>query len=251
MTLDYIETLTQSVSLEALWDRHTSRMAEFGFDRLIYGYTSFRTNQSLGEAEDFIILSNHDQSYLDRFLGDGLYFDAPMMPWTLNNSGACSWSWVQDRADKGLLSAGEKEVLRVNEEMGVTAGYTISFPSMSSRVKGAMSLVAAPGVSQKEVDEIWEANGRTIELINQVAHLKIMSLPYDYSPRSLTSRQREVLEWVGEGKSVQDIALLISRTPATVEKHLRLARAALNVQTTAQALLKASFLRQIYRLDQG
>ncbi|MCP4817709.1 MAG: LuxR family transcriptional regulator, partial [Shimia sp.] len=100
-----------------------------------------------------------------------------------------------------------------------------------------------------EVDEIWATRGREIELINNVAHLKVQSLPYSNPERELTSRQREVLEWVGDGKTIQDIALLIERTPATVEKHLRLARDAMNVDTTAQALLKASFLKQIYLLE--
>jgi len=66
--------------------------------------------------------------------------------------------------------------------------------------------------------------------------------------RPLTRRQREVLEWVGDGKTVQDIALLMGLTPATVEKHLRLAREALEVGTTAQAVLKASYQNQIFVL---
>ena len=37
-------------------------------------------------------------------------------------------------------------------------------------------------------------------------------------------------------------------TSATVEKYLRLAREALDVDTTAQAVLKASFQNQIYVL---
>ena len=74
-----------------------------------------------------------------------------------------------------------------------------------------------------------------------------MSLPYEHPRRALTERQREVLEWVGDGKTIQDIATLMNRKPATVEKHLRLARESLNVETTAQALLKASFLKQIYK----
>ncbi|MFV0358632.1 MAG: LuxR family transcriptional regulator, partial [Tropicimonas sp.] len=38
-------------------------------------------------------------------------------------------------------------------------------------------------------------------------------------------------------------------TPATIEKHLRLAREALDVMTTAQAVLKASFLNQIFIVE--
>lgn len=249
MTLDYLKDLTQTTSLEALWSMHTDWMAAYGFDRLIYGFTSFRTESSLGDSDDFMVLSNHDQGYLERFFKEKLYFNGPMAGWSLNNNGACSWSWAADRAQRGLLTKDESHVQQINEAMGVTAGYTISFPTNSSRTKAAISITAKRGMSQDDVDEIWRHNGKTIELVNNVAHLKILSLPYEYPKRALTDRQREVLEWVGNGKTIQDIAQLIERTPATVEKHLRLARESLNVQTTAQALLKASFMKQIYKSE--
>ncbi len=59
----------------------------------------------------------------------------------------------------------------------------------------------------------------------------------------------EALQWVGDGKTAQDIALLMGLTPATVEKHLRLAREALDVETTAQAVLKAAFYNQMFMAD--
>ena len=81
--------------------------------------------------------------------------------------------------------------------------------------------------------------------MNNILHLKVLALPYGVRSR-LTSRQREVLEWIGDGKSVQDTAILLGLTPATVEKHLRLARQALNVDTTAQAVLEAYLHNQMY-----
>ena len=81
-----------------------------------------------------------------------------------------------------------------------------------------------------------------------MTHLKLLNLPHANSRRPLTKRQREVLEWVGDGKTTADIATIMGLTPATVEKHLRLARESLDVDTTAQAVLKASFQNQIYVL---
>jgi hypothetical protein len=43
--------------------------------------------------------------------------------------------------------------------------------------------------------------------------------------------------------------VIMGLTSATVEKHLRLAREALAVDTTAQAVLKASFSNQMFVLD--
>ena len=131
----------------------------------------------------------------------------------------------------------------------MTAGYTVSFFSASKRYKGAISLGGQVGTTQKELDALWQDCGEDIILMNNMAHLKILTLPYDPPNRSLTRRQREALEWVGDGKTTQDIALLMGLTPGTVEKHLRLARASLSVETTAQAVLKAALQNQMYVVE--
>ena len=136
-------------------------------------------------------------------------------------------------ANAESLTPSEREVVQYNRSMGLAAGYSISFKEISSRAKGAIGLVAKPGVSQDEVDALWADVGREIVQMNNVAHLKMIGLPYSTLRRPLTSRQREVLEWVGDGKTTQDIATIMGLTSATIEKHLRLARDALEVETTA------------------
>ena len=246
---DYLHFLTRCQSMEELWEAHTARMAAYGFDRLLYGFTRYRTSTSLGDPEDFVILTNHSSAYTDEFLGKALYFHAPMVRWALANDGACSWSVLQQMARETALSPAEQRVLAFNQRMDVVAGYTISFKSITSRSKGAIALTAAPGMTQTQVDAVWAEHGNDIKLMNDIAHLRILTLPHPTPGRALTPRQREVLEWVGDGKTTQDIALLMGLTVATVEKHLRLAREALAVETTAQAVLKAAFANQIFVLD--
>ena len=147
------------------------------------------------------------------------------------------------------LSPAEQRVIEFNNAMNVKVGYTISFRSVSARSKGAIALTAREGMSQDEIDAVWAEHGRDIHLMNNVAHLKILTLPYETPRRSLTKRQREALEWVGDGKTMQDIAILMGLASATVEKHLRLAREALAVETTAQAVLKAAFANQMFILE--
>jgi LuxR family transcriptional regulator len=245
----YLHFLSYVKSLEELWDAHCRQMADYGFDRLLYGFTRYKTETSLGDPEDFTILTNHGKDYLDGFLRDGLYFNAPMLKWALENEGAASWQMTQDMLLDGTLSPQEQKVVEFNRSLGVVAGYTVSFNSVSFRSKGAISLSASGGRSQQEVDAIWAEHGDDILLMNNVAHLKILTLPYNAPNRALTNRQREALEWVGDGKTTQDIALLMGLTAATVEKHLRLARESLSVETTAQAVLKASLQNQMFKIE--
>ena len=243
--LSHLDDIVSTTSVEALWDLHTTHMAAFGFDRLIYGYTRYNTLHSLGDPQDWVLLTNHDPDYMRAFLDDGLLFQAPMVRWALENSGACSWRWLEEMKRTENLSASERRVVEFNRKMQVTAGYTISFKSVSERVKAAIALTARPGLSQDAVEQIWARHGEEIIVANNVMHLKLLTLPYS-GDRQLTKRQREVLQWVGDGKTAQDIAILLDLTPATVEKHLRLAREALDVETTAQAVLKAAFYNQMF-----
>ncbi len=246
---DYLFFLTNAQTLEDLWSAHTDKMKEYGFDRLIYGFTRYRTETSLGDPEDFIVLTNHSPEYIKGFMDEGRYFHAPMTRWALSHEGACSWQVIQQMVDTRAMSTQEMKVHQFNARFGVTAGYTISFKSVSARSKGAISLAAERNKTQDEVDEIWAKHGADIQLMNNIAHLKILTLPYSPPNRGLTKRQREALEWVGDGKTTQDIALLMGLTSATVEKHLRLARESLSVETTAQAVLKAALHNQMFVLE--
>ena len=245
----YLDAITNAPTIEALWDMHCTKMAEYGFTRVFYGCTNFRAGKSLGDPEDFVILTNHSRDYVDWFIGQGHYYHAPMVQWALDNEGYTSWGLIGDMMASGLLTPSELSVVERNAKLGVTCGYTVSFKSISPRSKGAIALTGRPGMTQAEADIVWAEHGPEIVVMNNVAHLKILSLPYVGPERNLTKRQLEALHWVGDGKTTADIALLMGLTPATVEKHLRLARDNLSVETTAQAVLKAALHNQMFVVE--
>ena len=223
-------------------------MATYGFDRLLYGFTRNRTIRSFGDPQDWVVLTNHLPAYTDAFIGENMYQQAPMLDWAVDNVGARSWDYIRERAETGELSDQARKVAEFNRKMGVIAGYTISFHSVHPRYKGVIALTARKEINQSKINEVWAEHGQDILVMNNVAHLKILTLPNN-GPRKLTKRQKEVLGWIGDGKTIQDTAILLGLTPATVEKHLRLARRALDVETTAQAVLRANFHNQIFLVE--
>lgn len=244
--VEQLRAMVAATTVEDVWALHTLNMAEYGFDRLLYGATHFKTSHSLGDLDDLNVLSNLSEGYTRAFIDQRLFENGPMVRWATEHEGYCSWRRMQDAYQAGLLSPAERRVVEFNREMGVVAGYTIAFRQISVRSKGAIGLVARPGLDQTDVDRIWEQHGADIMLLNDVMHLKIFNLPFGEAKPLLTPRQSEVLEWVGDGKTTLDIATILGVSPATVEKHLRLARQALAVDTTAQAVLKAWFQKQIF-----
>ncbi|MEM9585526.1 MAG: LuxR family transcriptional regulator [Pseudomonadota bacterium] len=246
----YLHKMTDANSIEDAWNIHTEHMAEYDFDRLIYAYTRYGTGTSLGDLQDALILTNHDPAYVDVFIGDGMYSKGPMVAWATANTGACSWSLIRSQIASGDVTPEMMEAMAMNQRHGVLAGYTISFHEVSLRAKGAIGLTAKRGMSQDDVDALWAERGSDIELANKVLHLKVVQLPHTTGQRrKLTARQREVLEWVADGKTIQDTATIMGLNPATIEKHLRLARESLDVDTTAQAILKASSQNQFFLIE--
>ena len=245
--LTFIEAVMAARTMEEVWPLHCKAMAEFGFNRVLYGMTRSLSRESLGNRDDFLVLANLDEAYTGPFVDQGLYLDAPMMRWVLNNTGAVSWAWLKENRE--TLTPKEMKVLEFNIQQGVKFGYSISFLDVTPRSIAAIALMADEDVGQDAVDAMWENRGREIVAMNNIFHVKAMTLPYTVARKTLTKRQRETLEWVGEGKTTQDIGVIMGLTSATVEKHLRLAREALDVETTAQAVVKASFQNQIFLVE--
>ncbi len=246
--LEFLEAIYDADTTEQVWDVLTAKMAGYGFDRLFYAYTRFNLGVEHSDPADSLLLSSHSDEYTKRYINERHFSSGPMLRWSFNNTGACSWSWLWELEAADSLTEAERKVLAFNRSFGVLSGYTIGFKSDSARCRAGLGLTARLGLSQDEVDAVWEKSGREILVMCEMTHLKIISLPYCSKRRPLTKRQREVLEWVGEGKTMQDIATIMNLTTATVEKHLRLARQALGVETTAQAVLKASYQDQIFVL---
>lgn len=247
MLLDYLEKLHALDTIEAVWSHHVTYMGRFGFDRLLYGFTRNRTEKSFGDRQDILVLTNHDPAYVHEFIDRGLYFHSPMVRWASQTTGPGSWSLIPKYAE--VNNPVFRQLVAINKKFNVTTGYSISFKETTTRSKAAIGLAAQVGISQDDVECIWKEHGRTILQMNNTAHLKLLTLPHEPKNRRLTKRQREALEWVGDGKTIQDISQIMNLTPATIEKHLRLARETLDVETTAQAVLKASFNNQIFVIE--
>jgi DNA-binding CsgD family transcriptional regulator len=245
--LSLITRIAEARRIEAVWDLAVGHFRAYGFSRVNYGLTRFRHNRGIGDPDDAVYLSTADADYVRHYFRGGFYARTPVYRWAVSNEGACTWAWVQKAYDAGMLSPEEMDAVRQNAAMGVAAGIAISFPETSSRSKGAVGLIADKGISHDDVEGIWAEKHHEINAVAHVMHLKIVQLPGSNGRRALTARQREALEWVADGKTMQDVGLLMGVSAAMVEKHLRLARDALDVETTTQAVAKSALMNMIFQ----
>lgn len=225
----------------------TAYFAGHGFKRCNYGFTRFHGERTVGDPDDALFMTTCDANYAHFYFRSGFFARTPAFRWAQANTGACTWTWVREAFLAGQLSAEEAETVRQNAALGIVAGISISFPETSSRARGAMGLIADPGIDAAAVDQLFAEKRDEFLAVANMMHLRLIQLPFSIRRRPLTERQREALEWVADGKTTQDVALLMEVSPAMVEKHLRLAREALSVDTTTQAVAKAALMNLIFQ----
>ena len=238
--------IAEAQSIDDAWALGTGYFAGMGFARVNYGFTRFHHDKTIGDPDDALFLTTLGDDYAQRYFHGGLYARTPMFRWVAQNIGACTWTWVRDAHAAGRLAPEEVAAVLQNAAIGIVAGISVSFPPATSRTKGALGLIADAGLDHGDVDRIFAHHRAPILAVAHCLNMKIMLLPQATRRRALTQRQREALEWVSDGKTMQDVALLMGVTPAMVEKHLRLARDALDVETTAQAVAKGAMLNMLF-----
>jgi DNA-binding CsgD family transcriptional regulator len=244
--LPLIINIAEAQSIAQAWSLATHHFASLGFSRANYGFTRFRHDKTIGDPDDALFLTTMDDDYAQRYFRGGFYARTPVFRWAEQNAGSCTWAWVKTAMLAGRLLPEEQAAVRQNAAMGIIAGISVSFPAATSRTKSALGLIADPGLDHPDVERIYAKHRDEILAVAHCLNLKIMQLPQATRRRALTLRQREALEWVADGKTMQDVAVLMGVTPAMVEKHLRLARMALDVETTAQAVAKGAMLNMLF-----
>lgn len=229
-----------------IWQEVCDFFSGLGFAHVIYGYSPDSRGTVLGAPENYLILSTLPTPVMRELVSMGHFRRSVTFHWALNNVGLATFSMTEREAGVGEDFAVPPESMAFFQRNNMQTGASIGFASERTRGKAVMALIAAPGINQERVNRVLDATRDVVYAIAAVAHRCLSALPYHPPGKRLTPRQREVLEWVAEGKTTADIALIMGITPPTVEKHLRLARETLGVETTPQALVKATFLNQMF-----
>lgn len=231
---------------EIIWNLSTGFFRSLGFAEVLYGFSPDSRGAELGSPDDFLLMSTLPRPILDELVQRGHYWQSMTFRWALQNTGIAPWS--RGPEDCGLPAdfTYSPEALMFFDRAGLRTGACIGVFAERSRGRAVVALVGPPEAAQDTIDAVVAAHHDALFTVAAVMHQRLSSLPLRLERRSLTPRQREVLEWVAHGKTAADIALIMGISAPTVEKHLRLARETLGVETTAHAVVKAAALNEVF-----
>lgn len=243
--------MANATTTEEVWEIATRFLEAHGFCRVAYGASHLGRDEKFSDPRNFTYMTNYNSGDNKANFSLEKHRHTATYRWLMNNIGAVSWGWSQNEYREGRLHGQELEAHEEAVKIGLSAGYSISFADVSPRYRAAVSLGASQDCTQDDVDAYWRVHGADIQAFCHMLHLKFRSMPNPTERRPLSPRQREVLQWVAEGKTMQDTAMIMGISPAMVEKHLRLAREALDVETTAHAIARATMLNELFNTTAG
>ena len=65
---NFLFKMSAAKDTDELWNLLLKGLDYYDFDLFLYGFLRFRTGTSVGDPNDFLILSNHHIDYLESFV---------------------------------------------------------------------------------------------------------------------------------------------------------------------------------------
>ncbi|MDM7458754.1 MAG: helix-turn-helix transcriptional regulator [Paracoccus sp. (in: a-proteobacteria)] len=241
-----IERLLRAETLGQVRQPFLDAMASRGFEQVLYSARfMLALPSSLAHRED-VLLTNLPEALTGALTETVNGLPPNWARWIAENDGDISAQELNALMGPDTLPAcPERESLQKK----LAAAHVVSLRGFVPRSIGAVVLIPWLGAAGHDLARRWRPAAAEIRILCSLLHLRVATMRRERNPAILTARQREVLEWRSAGKTIAEIATILGVTPATVEKHMRLAREALGAATTPQAILKAHLNDELFPED--
>lgn len=240
MLTSFIERLLRAPTISDIDAVFLRALEGLGYAHGIYAARFMLTVPRSVLREHPVIFSNLPEAMVDGALALRDLDRDPWIEWVLHNDGEIDSRELALRLDRPSPS------LALAARHGLGAAQVISLRDSVLHSIGAVVVFPGPGRDAEDLRRQWARTGRDMRVLAWIMHMRIATIQRRQPDVRLTPRQREVLRWRSTGKTVPEVAMILGITPATVEKHMRLAREALGVDTTPQAVLKAHLTHQLF-----
>jgi LuxR family transcriptional regulator/LuxR family quorum-sensing system transcriptional regulator SolR len=82
----------------------------------------------------------------------------------------------------------------------------------------------------------------SLSLFSQIYDFYHLDETYNTEDQIITLREREILRWTGDGKTAEDISIILNITPRTVHFHMNNVLNKLIVSNKVHAVMKAHLI---------
>lgn len=234
----FIEHTNAATTQAELFAMLTKAVARFGYDRAFYNFLTDcpSINKKAGEG----ILTTYPEEFMKLYIENNYASIDPVIRYALYHSDAFSWKEMYEKTpiDKPL-----RKMMGESDDAKLFDGAAITVSSPNFEVAG-VGLATSQGLINPDRNTISMLRA----IVNQF-HLCFCNLERNNHPHnreiSITEREREILLWSAEGKTVAEMSIILSISEPTIKFHLQNIYRKLDATDRTQAVVKSIKLRLI------
>jgi len=238
--LTIYENLTKASNLDELWQRMMSLQSNFGISSGYYGARYCKESAAEhGISNSMWTIGDHPQEFTDHFGGEE-FINADVTAIHCMTK-TTPFIWHQFERYDGITEE-QRQYMEGGAQFDMNVGVTI--PVRFKQVGGGGMGLASKDLDSKEFMKVWDSHQHEILTITNVFD-ELTRTEHINEIFNLTAREKDILTWLANGITIQQIAYKLKRKPSTIETQLRGARQKLEARNNVQAITKAMLFNLI------
>jgi DNA-binding CsgD family transcriptional regulator len=229
---EFITRTNRASSQEEVFALFREALTNLGYDSVVYSLLT--DHPSIGRKAGHGVMGNYPTDWMDYYMKRGYFTQDPIPKHAFTTTAAYTWEHVVETC---TISAGQKRLMNEAEDAKLRSGAAVAIYGPNFEVAGVGLASTVGGVNP---------SGDTLSLLRALSYQFHLAYSQFDLPRAqplkhvyLTPREREILSYSAEGKSIPAIGAIVSISEATVKFHLKNIYAKLDVSTRQTAVVKA------------
>jgi DNA-binding CsgD family transcriptional regulator len=229
---EFISKTNSATSQEEVFALFRAALREMGYDRVVYSLLT--DHPSIGRKAGHGVMGNYPQDWMDYYMKNGYFHKDPIPKHAFTTPEAYTWNHVVETCS---ISSKQRRLMCEAQEAQLNSGAAVAIHGPNFEVAG-VGLASTVGEINPDKNMLSIIRALSHQFHSAYSQFDLV----DRKPQKslyLTPREREVLSYSAEGKSVSVIASILSVADGTVKFHLQNIYNKVDVTTRQQAIVKA------------
>jgi DNA-binding CsgD family transcriptional regulator len=232
---NFIECSNRVESPRGLFDALVLAAADIGFGQVAYGALNYVETIHLADLPEPAVALNYPIEWQKRYFERKYYEVDPVVTYTPSAARPFLWDKVRPKCNSDTR---QRAMFSEAREVGLRRG--VSFP-----LHGSLGRVAVMSFATGDGDADPEPYVCHLNALASQFHLLFTAMAQGQSDNpavELSSREKDCLRWVVQGKSSWDIGAILGISENTVDFHVKKAMRKLKTTSRTTAVVKAIHL---------
>ncbi|MCL2749010.1 MAG: LuxR family transcriptional regulator [Alphaproteobacteria bacterium] len=236
--LNYLEEMSNSSSLDDLFDLYRKSTSEYGYDRIMYSSVSNDIENDHNKTP--CLVQNYPEDWMKHYIENGYIQIDPVRRRGCHSTEPFTWKSLKDYSE---LSKKQEIIMSMAEEAGLHDGIGIPYRTPRGEIIGVGIASSAKGTNPEEhIGKLYMLTSHFHFMYQALLEKNIIKTDDDFTDISLTPltpREQDVLLWCMKGKSNWDISMILNVSEHCIDFHMRNILRKLNTNSRLTAVVKA------------